>query len=124
MSSVQTIESLKEAGYLESEIATMLDIQLVDVYSHLAGEKLYVPKPIDNSPKIASTETLKNDIIDAAQTAVTSLKTKMKDADAQELAKLTDSVAKLYTSLFKEDKGTQITIHQNNLSMFKNSLKG
>lgn len=119
---VKTIDELKEGGYNESEISNMLDIPLMVVYSHLGGEKEYIPKVIDES-ELVGTEKLKEDLVNTAQFAVTQLKNGMKNADAQELAKLTDSVAKLYTALFKEDKGTQITIQQNNLSMFKGSLK-
>ncbi len=123
---VETIEGLKSGGYSEMEIADMLDISVMDVYKHLSGEKQHVPKVIDEvkEEKLEGQEKLKADILSTAEFGIKQMREQMKTSDAQEIAKLMDSVSKVYTALFKNDTGVQITIQQNNLSMFKHSLKG
>ncbi len=121
---MKTIDELKTGGYSELEIAEMLDIEVYQVYDHLTNDVPHIPVVVSGDmEQKEGTEALKDDIVNAASFAVKKLRSNMNKADATELSKLTDSIAKLYTALFKEDKGTQITIHQNNLSMFKNSLK-
>ena len=118
----KTIDELKTGGYAEFEIAEMLSIPIMDVYSHLAGEKLHVPKIQDEES--SDTTKLKDNILEAASDAVSQIRTNLKgNKDAVEVAKLTDSLAKTFTAFFKEDRGTNIIIQQNNLSMFKDSLK-
>ena len=124
--SIKTIEDLKEGGYSEMEIADMLDISVMDVYKHLSGEKQHIPRVIEDvkEEKLVGQEKLKADILSTAEFGIKQMREQMKHSDAQEIAKLMDSVSKVYTALFKNDTGVQITIQQNNLSMFKHSLKG
>lgn len=119
----KSIDELKTGGYAEVEIAKMLDIPIMDVYAHLSGEKPYLPT-VSDTEETTESEDLKGNLLKAAKVAVSQIENNLRgNKDAVEVSKLTDSLAKTFTAFFKEDKGTQINIMQNNLSMFKDSLK-
>lgn len=115
---VTNIKELKAGGFDIPEIAVMLHMKPDEV----RGALTELNKPSESDA--GNLDDLKNDIIVTAKSAVTQIKQDIGHTDAADTAKLTDSLTKLYTAFFKEDKGTQITIQQNNLSMFKHSLKG
>lgn len=109
------IEELRSGGFTDTEIALMLQVPLSEVTKCIAVVEEPENVLINLKSKIHST----------AMKAVGQIEKDLGGRpDAQELSKLTDSLSKLHTSFFKEDKNTTVNIMNNSLNMFKNSLKG
>ena len=111
------IDELRSGGFTDTEIAAMLNLPVTEVRK----KKELVGVEGDGN----DLEVLKTDIYATAKKAVSQIKNDLGGRpDAQELSKLTDSLSKLYTAFFKNEANTTVNIMQNNLSMFKDSLKG
>jgi len=82
-----------------------------------------VTKAITVKESESEEDSLKTSLKSAAVAAVQAITTSLKDADAGEISKLSDSIAKMHTALFKTDPGTVINIQANQLSQFRSVLK-
>jgi len=123
------VHELLESGKSEVQIAEELGITLMDVYTQLAeappmNVTVHKTKPNDKTLPVDLDTSLKALVEKASKTSIQKLQTMLDGGiyDADELAKITNAIAKLHTTHFKEDT-TNITIQQNSLSMFRESLK-